>query len=89
MLHFIAGVLVGSLAATYAIALICNYVDALRELNFRELRTANRTLQEEYASAKRLEMYWRARCMNTTMGVKAESPALTADELVEAEAVCE
>lgn len=58
MLHFIAGVLVGSLAATYAIA-------------------------------KRLEMYWRARCMNTTMGVKAESPALTADELVEAEAVCE
>ena len=88
MLHFIAGVLVGSLAATYAIALISNE-DALREQKIRELRTANRTLQEEYTSAKRLEMYWRARCMNTTMGVKAESPALTADELVEAEAVCE
>ena len=89
MLHFIAGVLVGSLAATYAIALISNNEDALREQKIRELRTANRTLQEEYASAKRLEMYWRARCMTTTMGVKAESPALTADELVEAEAVCE
>ena len=64
MLHFIAGVLVGSLAATYAIALISNNEDALREQKIRELRTANRTLQEEYASAKRLEMYWRARCMN-------------------------
>lgn len=60
MLHFIAGVLVGSLAATYAIALISNNEDALREQKIRELRTANRTLQEEYASAKRLEMYWRA-----------------------------
>ena len=51
MLHFIAGVLVGSLAATYAIALISNNEDALREQKIRELRTANRTLQEEYTSA--------------------------------------
>ena len=89
MLHFIAGVLVGSLAATYAIALISNNEDALREQKIRELRTANRTLQEEYASAKRLEMYWRGRCMNTTMGGKAENPALTAEGMVEAEGVSE
>ena len=43
MLHFIAGVLVGSLAATDAIALISNNEDALREQKIRELRTANRT----------------------------------------------
>lgn len=85
MLHFIAGVLVGSLAATYAIALISNNEDALREQKIRELRTANRTLQEEYDSAKRLEMYWRARCLRETMEVPAVSMEMTPFEVMEAE----
>lgn len=85
MLHFIAGVLVGSLAATYAIALVSNNEDALREQKIRELRTANRTLQEEYASAQRMEMYWRARCLQTTLEVPAVAPELSKFEALEAE----
>ena len=67
MLHFIGGALVGALAATYAIALVAAAEDNCRDRKIRELRAANTTLQEEYDSAKRLEIYWRARCLRETM----------------------
>ena len=85
MLHFIAGVLVGSLAATYAIALISANEEQLKDQRLRELTTANRTLQEEYASAQRLQMYWRARCLQETMDVPAVAPEMTTFEALEAE----
>lgn len=85
MLHFIGGVLVGALTATYAIALISANDEQLKDQRIRELRTANRTLQEEYASAKRMEQYWRARCLQETMDVPAVAPEMTNFEILEAE----
>lgn len=85
MLHFIGGALVGALAATYAIALVAAAEDDCRDRKIRELRAANTTLQEEYDSAKRLEIYWRARCLRETMEVPAVSMEMNPFEVMEAE----
>ena len=84
MLHFIGGVLVGALAATYAIAIVSANEEDLKAKTIRELRTANRTLQEEYASAQRRRQYWRARCLQETMEVPAVAPEMSKFEVLEA-----
>ena len=85
MLHFIGGALVGELAATYAIAIVSANEEDLKAQTIRELRTANRTLQEEYASAQRRQQYWRARCLQETMEVPAVAPEMSKFEVLEAE----
>lgn len=74
MLQFIGGVVIGAIAATYAMALIANKQENAQERRIRELQTANRVLQEEHDSAQRLQQYWRARCLHETLGVDAVAP---------------
>ena len=80
MLYFIGGVVAGTVIATFAIALVANKQECSQEQKIRELTSANKTLEEEYHSAQRLQQYWRARCFKETLGIEAVAPELTEAE---------
>ena len=58
MLQFIAGVVVGTIAATFAMALVADKQADPKEQRIRELMAANKTLEAEYETAKNRVNYW-------------------------------
>ena len=65
MLQFIAGLVLGTTTATFAMALVANKQDNPKEQQIRELTTANRVLEAEYETAKTRLNYWQQQYWKT------------------------
>lgn len=58
MLQFIGGLVIGAIAATFAMALVADKQADPKEQRIRELMTANKVLEAEYETAKQRVDYW-------------------------------
>ncbi len=58
MLQFIGGLVIGTIAATFAMALVADKQADPKEQRIRELMTANKVLEAEYEPAKQRVDYW-------------------------------
>lgn len=58
MLQFIGGLVIGAIAATFAMALVADKQADPKEQRIRELMTANKVMEAEYETAKQRVDYW-------------------------------
>lgn len=58
MLQFIGGLVIGTIAAIFAMALVADRQADPKEQRIRELMTANKVLEAEYETAKQRVDYW-------------------------------
>ena len=58
MLQFIGGLVIGTIAAIFAKALVADRQADPKEQRIRELMTANKVLEAEYETAKQRVDYW-------------------------------
>ena len=58
MLQFIGGLVIGTIAAIFAMALVADRQADPKEQRIRELMTANKVLEAEYETAKKRADYW-------------------------------
>lgn len=58
MLQFIGGLVIGTIAAIFAMALVADRQADPKEQRIRELMTANKVLEAEYETAKQRADYW-------------------------------
>ena len=58
MLQFIGGLVIGTIAAIFAMALGADRQADPKEQRIRELMTANKVLEAEYETAKQRADYW-------------------------------
>jgi gas vesicle protein len=58
MPQFIGGLVIGTIAATFAMALVADRQADPKEQRIRELMTANKVLEAEYETAKQRVDYW-------------------------------
>ena len=58
MLQFIGGLVIGTIAAIFAMALVADRQADPKEQRIRELMTANEVLEAEYETAKQRVDYW-------------------------------
>ncbi len=58
MLQFIGGLVIGTIAATFAMALVADKQADPKEQRIRELMTANKVMEAEYETAKQRVDYW-------------------------------
>lgn len=58
MLQFIGGLVIGTIAAIFAMALVADRQADPKEQRIRELMTANKVMEAEYETAKQRVDYW-------------------------------
>lgn len=68
MLQFIGGLVIGTIAATFAMALVADRQADPKEQRIRELMTANKVLEAEYETAKQRVDYWQRQYWNVRSG---------------------
>lgn len=68
MLQFIGGLVIGTIAATFAMALVADKQADPKEQRIRELMTANEVLEAEYETAKQRVDYWQRQYWNVRGG---------------------
>lgn len=68
MLQFIGGLVIGTIAAIFAMALVADRQADPKEQRIRELMTANKVLEAEYETAKQRVDYWQRQYWNVRSG---------------------
>lgn len=68
MLQFIGGLVIGTIAAIFAMALVADRQADPKEQRIRELMTANKVLEAEYETAKQRVDYWQGQYWKVRSG---------------------